>query len=108
MKLPLISNNLDLPPLPSWQARSFLAQLLLVLAVALNVCGIDLFAALAEMGLGATPDEVLANGERAVSAWQSVAPLVFGVWAWVERQAPRYRLTWGWLGIGRAAPGDRA
>lgn len=82
-----------LPALPVWKAASFWAQLLLVLSVACNAAGIDLFAALSAMGLGATPDAVLANGERAVSAVQQLLPMIFGVWAWIERRAPRFRLT---------------
>lgn len=88
-----LSNNIQLPELPAWQARSFWAMLLAVVATLANTAGIDLFAVLAEIGAGDTPGEVIATGERAVSAWQAVAPLVLGVWAWVERRAPNYRLT---------------
>jgi hypothetical protein len=92
-----LSNNIDLPELPMWQARSFWAQILLTLAVVLNTMGVDLWAVLREMGLGGSPQQVIATGERAVAAWQQLAPLVLGLWAWLERRAPRYRLVWrGW------------
>lgn len=97
MKLPLsiltAGANSALPALPVWQAASFWAQLLLVLSVIANTLGLDLFAALGEMGLGTSPEEVIATGERAVSAVQQLLPMIFGVWAWIERRAPRYRLT---------------
>jgi hypothetical protein len=84
--------NTNLPALPVWQARSFWAQALLVATVAANVAGVDLLGHTAELGLGATPDEVLATGDRAISAAQELAPLLLGLWAWVERRAPNYRL----------------
>jgi hypothetical protein len=87
-----LSNNTDLPELPFWQARSFWAQLLLAASVFLNAQGVDLMTLLAEMGIGATPDEVIATGERLVSVWQQLAPILFGFWAWIERRAPKFRL----------------
>lgn len=97
MKLPLsiltAGANRALPALPVWQAASFWAQFLMALSVVLNVLGIDLFSALRDMGLGNSPEEVLATGERAVSAVQQLLPMIFGLWAWIERRAPRYRLT---------------
>lgn len=100
MKLPLsilaTGTNKALPALPAWRAASFWAQLLLVLSVLANAMGVDLFAALGEMGLGRTPDEVIATGERAVSAVQQLLPIAFGFWSWIERRAPRYQLKfWG-------------
>lgn len=89
----ILSNNRELPELPAWQARSFWAMVLAVVATSANALGIDLFGFLGEVGAGATPDEVIATGERAISAWQSLAPLVLGLWAWIERRAPNYRLT---------------
>ncbi|MBO4168889.1 hypothetical protein [Cereibacter azotoformans] len=83
-----------LPALPIWQARSFYAQILLIVSVALNAFGIDLFRTLGEIGWGSTPEEVIATGDRAVAAWQQIAPLVFGLWAWIERRAPNFRLVW--------------
>lgn len=85
--------NKALPALPAWMATSFWAQLLLALSVLCNTLGIDIFAVFSGMGLGASPEEVVANGERAVSAVQQLLPLVFGVWAWIERSAPSFRLT---------------
>lgn len=89
----ILSNNIDLPELPAWQARSFWAMLLAVIATLANAAGIDLWGLLSEIGAGATPDEVIATGERAIGAWQAVAPLLLGLWAWIERRAPNYRLT---------------
>jgi len=89
----ILSNNAALPDLPAWQARSFWAMLLAVVATAANAFGVDLFGFLGQIGAGATPDEVIATGERAISAWQMLAPLVLGIWAWLERRAPNYRLT---------------
>lgn len=85
--------NKALPSLPAWKATSFWAQLLLVLSVLCNSMGVDIFAVLSDMGLGASPEAVIANGERAVSAVQQLLPLIFGIWAWVERSAPNFRLT---------------
>ncbi|MDR5655234.1 hypothetical protein [Ruixingdingia sedimenti] len=82
--------NLNLPPLPIWQARSFYAQMLLALSVVLNMTGIDLMRWLADIGAGSSPDEVIETG---VSVWQALSPIVFGLWAWAERRAPNYRLT---------------
>lgn len=88
--------NSALPALPAWKAASFWAQLLLILSVALNTIGVDLFAVLSGMGLGDNPDQVVATGQRAAEAVQQLLPLIFGIWAWVERAAPRFRLTfWG-------------
>ncbi|EGJ20101.1 hypothetical protein RSWS8N_18114 [Cereibacter sphaeroides WS8N] len=97
----MLPNNLALPALSLFQARSFYAQILLLLSVLLNALGIDLFAALAEMGLGSSPEEVIATGDRAVAAWQQLAPLAFGIWAWAERRAPNFRLVLPWSGDGR-------
>lgn len=88
--------NTSLPTLLAWKATSFWAQVLLVLSVIFNTLGIDIFAVFSGMGLGASPEEVIATGERAVSAVQQLLPLFFGIWAWIERSAPRFRLTfWG-------------
>ncbi len=88
--------NTALPALPAWKAASFWAQFLLVLSVIANTFGVDIFAVFSGMGLGSTPEEVIASGGRAVGAVQQLLPLVFGVWAWIERSAPSFRLTfWG-------------
>lgn len=87
-----MTDKSPLPPLFAPMARSFWAQALLLISVALNTAGIDLFGLLGDMGLGRSPEEVLAAGDRVVSAWQQLAPLVFGLWAWLERRAPNYRL----------------
>lgn len=92
--LPVLSNNTDLPELNGFAARSTWLILIGVLFAAASAFGLDLGHVLAEMGIGATPEEVLASGERAVSAWQLIAPQLLGIWAWIERRAPRYRLIW--------------
>ena len=91
----MLANNLALPTLPALAARSTWAILLAAAVTLANVIGIDLMAFLAEVGAGATTDEVIATGEKAISAWQAVAPLIFGIWAWVERRAPNFRLSLG-------------
>lgn len=76
----------SLPPLPVWQARSFWASLLLVATVAANAFGVDLAAHLGD------PDTLL---DRGAAMAQALAPVAFGLWAWLERRAPNYRLVWG-------------
>lgn len=88
----MLANNVNLPELPFWQARSFWAQLLLVASVLANAAGFDLFGALREMGIGANPDEVMATVSRIGSALQVLSPAFFGVWSWIERRAPNFRL----------------
>lgn len=94
--LPRLSNNVDLPALNGFAARS---TWLIVVAAAIqifNMLGLDLMALLGAMGIGATPEAVVATGERVVAAWQMVAPILLSVWAWIERRAPNFRLTWPW------------
>jgi hypothetical protein len=98
----MLSNNPNLPDLPAWQARSTWAILLAALITLANFVGFDLLGFTSEVGAGATPDQVIDTGNRLVSAWQIVAPLIFGLWAWVERRAPNYRLVWPWSGAGDA------
>ena len=74
-----------LPPLPAWHARSFYAAILLLATVICNAGGVDLHALLGRLGLGVTDDRVL-------DSVMQLAPLAFGVWAWLERRAPNYRL----------------
>lgn len=96
MRMPTLSNNTDLPVLNGFAARS---TWLMVIAAAVQVCtmcGIDLMAIAAAMGIGGTPEEVVASAERVISAWQMVAPLLLSIWAWVERRAPNFRLVWPW------------
>lgn len=88
-----LSNNLALPSLPLVAARSTWAIVLAAAVTVLNALGIDLMGFLEGIGAGATPDQVIETGNRVVSAWQTVAPLVLGVWAWLERRAPEFRLT---------------
>jgi hypothetical protein len=94
--IPKLSNNTGLPPLNGMAARSTWLVVLATLFAIASAVGIDLGGILAEMGIGATPEEVVASGERAVAAWQVVAPHLLGTWAWIERRAPKYRLVWPW------------
>jgi hypothetical protein len=98
--------NLTLPELSVLdpRARSTWALGLLLLASVLNALGVDLWALTRDLGLGASPQEVIASGERAVGAWQAVSPLLFGLWLWIERRAPSFRLVLWRRGRG-AAPG---
>jgi hypothetical protein len=89
-------NNLNLPELNGFKARSFWLMLLTMIATVLNMQGIDVFKALREMGIGGNAQQVLATGDRLVGIWQQVLPLVTGVWAYLERRAPNYRLVWPW------------
>lgn len=84
--------NRALPELPAWRAASFWAQLLLVLSVMFNAVGVDLYAIFASIGAGSTPEEVIATGHRIARLVQELMPLFFGLWAWLERRAPNYRL----------------
>lgn len=85
--------NYSLPILDVWKARSFWAQLLLLLTVCLNAIGIDLMGLFQAMGLGDSPEQVIDGG---ISLWQTLAPIIFGFWAWWERRSPNYRLVWPW------------
>lgn len=88
--------NASLPGLPAAKAASSWAMVLMAASVVCNAAGFDLFGVFADMGLGATPEAVIANGDRAVSAVQQLMPFVFGLWGWIERRAPKFRLTfWG-------------
>lgn len=86
----------DLPAMSAGKAASSWAVVLMAITTLCNFFGIDLFAVFSDMGFGSTPEEVIATGERAISAVQQLLPLAFGIWAWIERKAPKYRLTfWG-------------
>ena len=92
----MLSNNTALPMLPVWQARSFWLQIITVAVVVCNAMGVDLMAVTSGMGLGATPDAVITTGSNAVGWAQQLLALGLGIWAWVERRAPHYRLVWPW------------
>lgn len=99
-----LSNNTALPTLNGFAARS---TWLIVIAAAVQICtmgGVDLLALLGAMGIGATPEAVVASGEKVVAAWQLVAPIALSVWAWIERRAPNFRLVWPWPGKAAALP----
>ena len=89
-------NNTALPELNGFAARSFWLQLLTVIAMILNSQGIDIWATLREAGIGGNPAQVLATGDRIVAIWQQALPIVTGIWAYLERRAPHYRLVWPW------------
>ncbi len=96
MNLLKISNNTALPAIPAWRVKSFWLMLLTVLFTTLNASGIDLRASLCDAGLGCSAEQVVATGERAIGSFQSLIPLLPGIWTWVERRAPKYRLIlWG-------------
>jgi hypothetical protein len=73
--------------MPAWHARSFYAMLLTAATVLCNAFGIDFLAFLGDLGLGNGEHEILNNIEM-------LMPLLFALWAWIERRAPRYRLVW--------------
>lgn len=81
-----MAKNMHLPPLPAWHARSFYASLLMALTIIANAAGWDLWGVLGHLGLGATPDQV-------VDRIMMLMPLAFGFWAWWERKAPNFRLS---------------
>lgn len=92
---PTLSNNKNLPAMPAWQARSFWLTLITMLVALTNSFGIDILAVFGEIGLGSSPDAVIDNASRGVSAVQTLIPFVTGAWAWIERRAPNFRLTLG-------------
>lgn len=94
--LPKLSNNTGLPPLNGMAARSTWLVVLGTLFTLASAVGLDLGGLLGATGIGATPEEVVATGERFVGAWQLVAPQLLFLWAWIERRAPNYRLVWPW------------
>ncbi len=97
MNLPrILSNNTTLPTLNGFAARSTWLILVSAVLTILNSLGIDLAGALTEIGIGGTPEQIVASAERVVSAWQIVAPYLLGLWAWIERRAPNFRLVWPW------------
>jgi len=80
-------NPSPLPPLPAWHARSFYAQLLLVLTVIAHAFGLDLGALVGRIGLD--------SPEQLIDLAMTIMPWVFGLWAWLERRAPKYQLVFG-------------
>lgn len=72
------------PELPAWHARSFYAQILLIVTVLAQAVGVDVTGWIERLGFtgeGQLLDFVVA-----------VMPALFGLWAWLERRAPRFRL----------------
>lgn len=91
---PVLSNNKALPALPAWKARSFWLTIITAGVALANTMGVDLLGILSEMGLGSSPNAVIDNASRGVGAVQQLIPIATGIWAWVERRAPNFRLTW--------------
>ncbi len=89
----MLSNNLTLPKLNPLAARSTYAILFGVVVSLFNAMGVDILAVFADMGLGATSDQVIATGQTAVGAVQQLLPILAGIWAWFERRAPNFRLS---------------
>lgn len=80
------AGKVALPPLPFWAARSFWLTLLTIAVPVANVAGLDLLGILG----AADPTE----GARMLeSAALTVLPAVTGLWAWLERRAPKRQLT---------------
>lgn len=79
-----MGENRNLPELPAWHARSFYAQLLLVVTVLVQVFGYDMGELVARLGF--------LNPGQLLDFVMAVMPLAFGFWAWFERRAPNYRL----------------
>lgn len=87
-----LSNNLSLPTLPAFAARSTWAIVFAAVITVCNALGFDILGVFTAIGAGSTPDEVIQTGNQVVAAWQTIAPLVLGIWAWLERRAPNFRL----------------
>lgn len=77
----------SLPEMPAWHARSFYASLFMALSLVANMIGVDFLAWTSEIGLGDTKKEVLDQVEL-------LMPLLFALWAWIERLAPNFKLVW--------------
>lgn len=82
-----MSANEYLGELPAWHARSFYAMLLTSATVICNALGIDFLGFLTGLGLGENEAEIL-------NTIEVVMPLLFALWAWAERRAPKFRLVW--------------
>lgn len=83
------------PTLPAWHARSFYATLLMIAATVANAQGFDYLAFLGDAGFAACEtggDE--ACHSQVIDTIELVMPLAFGIWAWAERQAPKFVLVW--------------
>ncbi len=89
---PVLSNNKALPELEAWKARSFWLTLVTGAVALANSQGVDLMGVTREIGLGASPADVVETASRHVSAVQELLPIVTGTWALIERRAPNFRL----------------
>ena len=74
--------NMDLPPLPIWQARSFWVTMVGAISQIAVFARFDLFGF-----FGVTGSEPLVDGIMQIVAAVGL------VWTWLERRAPNYRLT---------------
>lgn len=77
--------NETLPPLPIWQARSFIAAVLLLVIFVAKMFGVDLPAWFASHGFGSTPVQV-------TESILALIPPLLVIWMYLERLAPKYRL----------------
>lgn len=91
--IPTPGPNRALPPLNPMLARSTYAGLLTLIVGICTAYNIDLIGLATGLGFGTTEDEIIKTGERAVSAYQVLANIALGIWAWWERRAPNYRLS---------------
>lgn len=91
--VPTPGPNHSLPPLNPFYARSTYAMILAMVLTLASSFGIDLFHWTESLGLGGTEEELIATGERAVSAVQVLLNIASGIWFWWERRAPNYRLS---------------
>lgn len=80
---PVLANNKQLPELAAWKARSFWLTAITGAVAVANSQGIDLLGHLGEIGLGRSPDAVVDNAVRGVSAVQTLLPFATGTWAWI-------------------------
>lgn len=65
---PVLSNNTALPALPAWKARSFWLTVITMLVALASSFGVDLMAIFTDLGLGASPDVIVDNAGKGVSA----------------------------------------
>lgn len=84
----MTSPNTSLPELSAFslKARSSLALLTIVIPPLLGMLGID---------VGAVMPSITGAADHLISAVELLLPVVGGIWLWIERRAPNYRLVLG-------------
>lgn len=94
--------NDALPVLPFWKARSTYALLLLMLSTFLNLFGVDLYKTTCDAVGACNQAQVLALYDKVAvtlaaiwEAAQPIVPILAGLWLWIERRAPMFRIGWG-------------